>query len=376
MKKFFAIALFSLLLLPTVALAAEFRSSESGSISVGAKETPKNLYVAGMNIDSDAKILGDLVAAGQTININGNVENDLFAAGQSIDVRGDVGKTARLVGNNIQISGKIADDLMAGGQTITIEKDSVVEGDLIAAATDLFINGKVTGNVKCAGGNVVINGEVTGNVDVKDVQTLTVADGAKIGGKLTYSSTKEGTISGGATITNGVVYNKISLTDRTKNAGGTVFSGLLISFITVLILFLLLPKWSKESVASIYSNFLHRLLWGFIALILTPVAAIILMITVLGVKIGLLLIAFYLLFLCVSSFLAPLTAGTTIFKLLNRDKKAELRLDWLTVLVGVLGLMLVALIPLVGWLVVFVFFLVSLGQVSVVAWEFLAKQRK
>lgn len=380
MKKVFAIGLFALLLVPSLAMAAEFRSSEDGDVEVKTGEVTKNLYAAGgKGIITNSLIGGDLMAAGSIINVKEGTENNLFAAGKTIDVRGAIGRNVRVAGTDINIYGTVGEDVLAFGQNIRIDNDALIKGDLITAGTDVVINGKISGNVKCSGTTIVINGQVLGNVDIDGLSTLTVGSDAKIDGKLTYSSSKEGSISDQALIKNGVIYSKSldgsSMANTTNIPGTSPLLGILIGLVTVIILVLLLPKWSNEASKSVASNFVHRLLWGFVALVIIPIASLLLMFTLLGIKLGFLLLFGYFLLLFVASMFSPIATGSIIFKAFQRDKTASLRVDWVTASIGVVALSVFALLPSIGWIIIFVFFLAALGQVSIGIWEAIAKQR-
>ena len=92
MKKLFALLALSLFLVPSLALAAEFKTTDV----VAKTENPKNLYVASDIVTVDANTEGDLNAAGGTVIVNGNVENSANLAGGTIFLKGNVGQNARI----------------------------------------------------------------------------------------------------------------------------------------------------------------------------------------------------------------------------------------------------------------------------------------
>jgi len=58
--------------------------------------------------------------------------------------------------------------------------------------------------------------------------------------------------------------------------------------------------------------------------------------------------------------------------LLKRDLGAVVA--WENIMVGIIALMLVGLIPFIGWLIAFIFFLVALGSVTDLIFDRLSPQ--
>ena len=68
--------------------------------------------------------------------------------------------------------------------------------------------------------------------------------------------------------------------------------------------------------------------------------------------------------LTLSSVFAGIILGTWLIKVLT--KRQEYVIDWKAIVVGVIVIKLLALIPFVGWLPKFIFFLIGLG--ALVKW--------
>jgi len=378
MKKLFVLLFGLLILMPTMALAAEFRSSKEAdaTIVVGKNEILKNLYVAGNTVNIDGEIKSDLVAAGSTIIISNNVEDDLLAAGGTLNMRGDIGKNARIAGNNVYISGKVGQDLMVAGNSIDLDKDSEIDGDLIAAGSIVNINGNIKGKVYASGNKISINGEINGDIVIKNVSDLTIGDSAKINGKLSYSSPNEADISPNALVARDIDYKKISTGEHVWKAmrATEMLYGILISFAALLVLMLMFPKPAKSVVESAFKNYWAKIGWGLFALVVVPVASILLMITIIGVKLAVIVCLIYCLFLLISSLISPLIAGSYVIKLFRKDK--DLRVDWLSALVGVVSLTLISFIPIIGWITIAFLFLLSLGILGMNFWKLMPSSQK
>jgi len=374
MKKTIAFLIAVIILMPTIALAAEFRapSNNDTSVTIGKNETAKNLYTAGSLLNIDGSMKSDLVAAGGTINLNGETESDLLAAGGTLNIKGNVGKNARIAGGSVYMNGNVGEDLLAAGNMVSIDKNSVISGDFIGLGSAINIDGKIQGKAYLSGEDIKINGEINGDVTIKNVSNLTIGDSTKISGKLFYSSPNEAKISGGAQISGGIDYKKISTGrykwETTKAAG--VLYGILISFITLLALVLIFPRLARLAVQESSKNYLTKMGWGLFGLVAMPILIIALMVSVIGMKLAFILALLYTLFVLLASILSPLIAGSYIVK--AYDKKKEFRADWVSVLVGVISLTILGLVPVISWIIVFLLFLLSLGLLGTAIWKYVS----
>lgn len=378
MKRLFVLLFGLLILVPTMAFAAEFRSSKEAeaTIVVGKNEVLKNLYVAGNTVNIDGEVKSDLVAAGSTIVINNNIEDDLLAAGGTLNIRGDVGKNARVAGNNVYISGKVGQDLMVAGNSVDLGGDSEVEGDFIAVGSIVNINGNIKGKVYVSGEKISINGQIDGDIVIKNVSDLTIGDSAKINGKLSYSSPNEADISPNALVVGDIDYKKISAGEHVWKAmrATEILYGILMSFTALLVLILMFPKPARSVVESAFQNYWAKIGWGLFALVVVPMASIFLMITIIGVKLAVIVCLIYGLLLLISTLISPLIAGSYIIKLFKKDK--DLRVDWLSALVGVASLTLIGFIPIIGWIAIAFLFLLSLGILGMNLWKLMPSSQK
>jgi len=374
---FFFIA-FSFFLIPSVILAADFRASENGNVAVEKNQQAKNLYIAGKTVSIDGTVAGDLVAAGSNVSINGSVENSSNVAGSTVIIDGIVGGSARLVGSSITIDGTVKQDLFAAGSDITISKDALIQGDLIAAGSTTSIQGIIDGDAKLTGDTVIISGNIKGNVSVKGVNKLTVKDGAVIEGNLSYSSPNTADIQSGASIKGKVDYTESSgFSGRHLNRNISSASFLLQIaglFVFLLVLIYLLPKFSRLFVENSYKSFGQNLGWGFLLLIVVPIAFIILLTLVATAGIAFSLFLLYALYLILAYVFGGLLLGSGLLRLFRKDDAYTV--DWLTALLGAVVFAVLGRVPVVGGLVVFVFFLVGLGTFFQFSVDFVKSNHK
>ena len=354
-----------LVLLPFAARAAEFNVPADGTVTIN--QPAKNVYTAGNAITTEAQIAGDIVAAGNSININSDIDHSVIAVAQSINLRGKVGQNARLGGNTITISSEIGEDLQAAGNSIVISKTALVGGDAMLAGSIITIDGTINGWLKGASETITINSEIKGDVKV-DANNVVIGDKAIIGGKLTYKSNNQAQIASGAKIAGGVDFQKRTSYDNTfvrilmtEILTLALLVKLIGSVILLLLLIYLLPKFSQGVLGTAVTQPWMKLGIGLIVLIVTPITALLLLISTIGASIAFLLIMLYVLMLVLATHYGTLLIGQYTLKLL---KKGDVKLDWQTAVVGVVAVTILALIPFIGPLAVFAALIMCLGSLS------------
>ncbi len=363
-----AVLLVSCFLVSAVS-AAEFQTDKSGTIAIGGNEKEvRNLYIAGNMLSINQNIKKDLLAAGNIITISNSVEDDLWAVGNTIVVRGDVGGSLRAAGSNLLIEGSVKEDVLVAGGNVTIAKSAAIGGDLIVAGGNLVVEGPVAGNILVNGGQLTINSKVGGLVKGTITDQLKLGAMAEIAKDLAYKSPKELEMADGAKVLGKTDYQKIEYktgAGKQKSLAGLFTLGLLIKLLATLVaglvLVYLLRQLTEPVVKKSLTHFWSSLGFGFAALILMPIAAIILFLTIIGSWLGGFVLLVYGLMMMLATPLAGIIAGSWLLKLIK--KKPEYHPDWLAVVIGVVVLGLIALIPVVGWIICLIFFLISLGAI-------------
>lgn len=376
-KVFISLAAF-LLIAPALIFAADIQSGET-TATVDKTQNPKNLYIASQTVNIDGNISQDLTAAGSSVNVNGNIESSANVAGASVNIKGDVGNNVRAVGRDVVIQGNVGGDVLAASQNVVVEKTSTVMGDIMAVGNTVELNGKILGNVRIGGASkVVIRGEVGGFVQIEAVKNLTVENTAIIGGKLTYRSPDTATIANEKNIKGGVEYKEQSNPNYSLNFKQVWYWSLVVKTIVLLIALLivvyLVPRFARNFVNETYKRIWPNLGWGAFALFVLPIIGVILFVTLIGIPFAILLGLIYLLMVMSAAILTPLAIGSLMMKLVDREAK-EYKADWKVVVVGSIIALVLSLIPVIGPLALFVFFLFALGELVLTIWGLFKRQR-
>jgi len=358
-------------------MAAEFKvaDEEGESIVVAKGEKARNLYTGGNVVLIDGDIEKDLYAGGNTVTVNGNIEDDLFSGGSTIVVRGNVGGSVHAGGGNILIEGDVAEDLFLGGGNITLSERASVGGDLVVGAGTVKIEGPVSGNAYIGGGQVTLNGKIGGTVKV-EADNLNIGKDAEIAKGLAYTSSEEAKVDKEAKVLGGVNFEKKEISKKKKAKSAKAFFGILsvgflvkvlITIATGLVLVYLFGFFTKKVVRNSLAKFWPNVGIGFVVLILMPILAILLLVTVLGACLAVLVGVAYLILILLSSAIASISLGSWLMKFLKKQSKYSV--DWQVVVLGGIVLSIVKVIPVVGWIVAFIFFLISLGAISQMIYE-------
>lgn len=371
MRKFLFSVAVLVLLIPVLGLAAEIRSAEV----VSKNETPKNLYLAGQNPTIDADVTGDLVVAGGDVTVNGNVEEGVLAAGGVLNLNGNIGRNVRVAGGTVNVESIIGGDLVVFGGDVVLGTKSVVTGDVIIFAGTVELKGKVLGSVKNSYvGDVLLSGNVDGDVVLAGVDTVKIDSAGVIDGTLKYSAKQEAEVSSMAKI-GGVEYTKVStrnVDDRDGNFGGKIF-GMLMAFVTLLVITKVAPKFSINVLESATVNPWAKVGIGFLAVVVTPIALLLLAITFVGWGVMGYLGLFYVMLFALAGTLSALLSGSFVWKYFRKENEFEV--SWKTVAIGIVLVTVAKMIPVIGWVVVFLVFLLLLGTLTTMSYGFIKSQR-
>ncbi len=364
MKKLLFLISLSAVLVPTLSFAAYFKAGNV--LSVNPSETIRdNVYVAGGNVVVSNTIDGDLFVVGSMLFVSAKVDQDITLAGGTIIVSGASGEDIRVGGGNITIGGNFSGELMLAGGQIIITPDTQIKKDSYIAGGGVTFNGKEEGDLTIAAGTVFINGTIEKNLKIKNAKEIKIGSGAVIKGNLEYFALSEAVVENGAQILGVTTFHKIEKAGAFKKSGA-VFGSLfglftLLSLAKLLMIltvaYLLWYIWRKDSndvVQLAKSHFGRSLLKGFLFLVAVPVAVIISIVTIIGVLPGIFGLLLYGAILILGAPFAVLFTASLIAK-----NRADFK--WFHILLGAVVMMVVSIIPFVGWLAIFIVYLAALG---------------
>ena len=349
------------------------------ALPVGAQNNQvinDDFYIAGGNVNAGSEVNGDLAAAGGNVFIGGNIQNDLAAAGGSITVMGNVGDDARLIGGNMMVGKNVGDDLVALGGSLEVLPGVNIGGDVLATVGELKLDGNVSGSVKGSAGIVYLNGKILRDVEITASEKLVIGPNAYIFGNLIYKSPRQAEIPVAENIRGKISYEPLSVSyGQDKSAmpvGGMIkyFLGfialmsiikLAIKLVAGIALVYLLKRCSSEIVMGGLDKFWVMVLKGFLALVATPILAIVLLFTVVGSMLGGLLGVAYVFVLMMAMVYSGIIAGGLFYKYFYKVDKPVV--DWKLASIGILLAHLVCLLPFIGWIISLVLVCAGVGSI-------------
>jgi cytoskeletal protein CcmA (bactofilin family) len=347
------------LVFASVANAQTFRSGQTPSIA-SSESIDGAAFITGSAVDVAGTINGDLYCAGQNVTISGNVDGDVLCAAQTITISGSVTGDVRLAAQTIAISGDVKGSASIAAQTITIEGQGKIGRDAVIAGQSTTINGSIARDVTLSSGSAVINTAIGRNISAQ-IESLTLGKSAVIGGTIDYTSPEMLTKDSNAQVAGKVTYTKQETTQQdTSNAydvSGAIFSTLML-IVSALLLVLIFPRqFQRTTNASAVSvkHTMFALLTGFVASIVVPVAIVILLITVVGIPLGILMLLAWIIVLILSISFASYYIGRIVW----RSQTNAI----IIMLIGALILAVALLIPVLDFFVLILAFWYGSGAI-------------
>ncbi len=342
-----------------------------------ANEVHEGWYFAGGNqVSILGTVNGDAYVAGGVVEVQGTINGELIVAGGQVSVSGTVTDRIYAAGASVRITGKTGKSVTAAGGTIILGKDATVGENLLVAGGNIQIDGTVGREARIAGDEIDLAGSVKGNMNV-EAKRFTTFKGALVGGNLTVAGD-----SAMMTVEPGVVTGQVRFDYRKGEAPSyilgmkqgsfwfQVFMSLTL-FATALALSFLLPGHLTSPGSLLMNQPGQSVIWGFIMLIVTPVIAVILCITIVGIPLGILLFLLYLWILYTSQMVIGVAVGS---RLLGLEGKKGWRLFGVVAL-GLLIVQILMFIPFVRILVIVLGLIAGSGSLAIAAKQVIVSAR-
>jgi cytoskeletal protein CcmA (bactofilin family) len=360
------------------AAALDIRNGQSVTVASG-EVVHDDLLVAADTITIDGTVDGDLWAIGTTVTINGVVNGNVVAAGQIVSINGNVEDTVWTVGQTINVGGNINGDLQVAGLSMNIANTAKIKGNLLFVAGITSIESPIEdrsaedrsdrgGNER--GGEVATSNGANGNAYL-EVVGLTIFPTANMQDDLGYIRGSGADMESGTPTVVGATHTpppgRIDLPRPFALFSGVLgkVTSFLMAFVAGLVIILLIPRHLTSITESIRTRPWASLGWGAVILFVTPIAAILVCFTIVGISVGLIALLFY----AVALYLAQIPVALFLGRWIIGSFKA---VDGKPIMLGALALGLVIihllrLIPYFGFFVSLVVILFGLG--AVVVWE-------
>lgn len=332
-------------------------------------------FVFGGSVRIDQPVAGDLIAAGGNVDVDAPVAGDAMLAGGNLRVTAKVEGSVQAGGGRLILDAPIGRNVRVGGGQVDVGPMATVGGNVTVGGGQVTLRGPVKGNVTVGGGRVMIDAAVEGDVE-SYAGRLTLGPNARLAGKLRYRSGDELVRDPAATVAGAI--ERLALPGRSASSpsarehgwGGHreragpswLWTAGLMAIAAILVA--ALPVTSMRVAEGLRTRFGWSLLWGFIALVCIPVAALILLISIIGIPLALLLVLLYFALLLVGYVGSAIGLGQWALARFKAD--AAQRSGWRigAAVAAVLLLALLGSVPFIGGFVALVAMLAGIGAIA------------
>lgn len=371
MKKIIACVLSLLVLVPVTVYAGSSMVLKDEFVIVGKEEVVEHdIFVTGERVELSGTVNGDAYVAGADILIDGTVDGDVLVFGGNVRITGEVTQDIRVIGGTVVIGAQVGRNVSAIGGEVEIMESAQVEGSVASAGGVITIAGPVVGNITAGAGQLTISSEISGDVNAA-VEELRFTSSAAIEGDVTYHSKEEAAMSDGAVIGGMVTRKTPPIHGASSQSWKEAFLGIAIAgkvlsvFSAVLIGMLMLrfyPHYMARMARTVEKRTWPSVGIGLVTLIVVPILTVMLTVTLIGLPLGLILLAFY----AIGIYLAKIFFMVLLGHVLVRHKKAN---PYVSLLVGGVVYGVLTLIPFVGAVIALFALLTGLGAMMLVEKE-------
>jgi hypothetical protein len=298
-------------------------------------------------------IAGDAIVAGPEISFSGVTGGDYLGAGGRQQVAGDIGGNLRAAGGDLEVSARVGRNATLAGGRVDLGPDARLEGNAYLAGGLVRVAGDVEGHLRVAGDEVLVDGTVAGDMSV-DARSLRLGPAARVGGNLTYRMAPDAVeIDPGAQVAGEVV----ALPPREAPRWAMLpfeYGWWAVRIIWALgfllagvVLAALLPGTFLRSSGALEQRPGASAGVGLLWLVGVPLVVGIAGITVVGLPLALVLLGTFMVFLYVARIVPAIWLGRRILKAEGPGRSGAV----VAFLLGGFILVLLGLIPFLGWLV-------------------------
>ena len=340
----------------------------AGELSVGGTVSGDVLATGG-HVEAGGRVGGNVSALGGKVTLDAAVVGEVLTMGGRVRVDNRIEGDLKLAGGWVENAAQVGGNVMIAGGKVVLAGNSDIKGNAWAVGGRVEIDGAIGGDLRAAGRHVLIAGEVLGNVHVDGLR-VRVLPSARIHGNLTYRSPRQADIHADAAIQGDVTFIQSEGPTHMVGFAFAAVGGAVILVLVALVALgavqvLVIPGLSFAAARLGTAEPWKALGLGFAILVAAPVAAVILMWTVVGIPLGLVLGAVYLVTMALGFTVSAIAVGRKGLTLLGRDWDGPTWGRIGVVASGLLVIAVVALIPFLGLLVVFLALVLGIGALAV-----------
>jgi len=354
-KKILAIffTLTAVILIPSVTKAFSVKSGSS-VFNPSNQIIEGNLYAAGSTITIEGQVTGDVICAAQTVNISAKVDGDVICAAQTINISGEVLGNVRVAGNFINLSGTVGRNMNAFGSSIILSDKARVGWDLLLAGVQTEMRGEVDGSLHGSVKNLLVAGRVgknlairvDANLDKKDRGTLEITDTGSVAGDVVYTGASEAKLI--KEKVSGRIIHNLPESSTNKMFLAFMWGRIYAIFSALLVGLVLLLLWRRKIITltdKMQTRIGANIGFGAMMMFAPPIAALILCFTFIGIPLGLIVTALWLMALFIGRVVFGIMVGRWLLKKMAAKQTSKLLLE---MTIGIVLCSVVFSLPILG----------------------------
>ena len=375
-KLIFFLSVVLLLTVSFPAWAQEWQKDKKNVVLKSGEVVDHDYFAAGESVTISGTVNGDVYVGAGSIFVDGKINGDLIAGAGTVTLTGEVSQDVRVGAGTVSIQGVVGQNVTVAGGNINIAKDSFIGGSVLAMGGNIETLGVIGKDFQAYSGKVLLGGNI--GRDVRgEMGELAIAPKTIIAGDLTYKAVNEVELQEESTVAGKISYtpsekkvsqkdgwkpNLRSVASITQKRGfsrvktGFKFFGFIIVFVLGFILMKVFPKGTMRVVQVLENKPWFSLGVGILTPILFIMAMILLMITIIGIPLGLLLIPVFGFIVYFSKIFTALFVGRKVLLSFNMNE----RRGW-ALFAGLLAYYLLKLVPVIGFFSGLAFTLFGLG---------------
>lgn len=314
-----------------------------------------------------ALVLVGMMVAGVAAASDGAAHRS-FVVGGDVDIHEAVDGPVVALGGNISITAPVNGNLRMAGGDVKVGSMALISGDASIAGGDVAIDGAITGNLRAAAGDLRINGPIAGDASVA-AGTLELGPDARIQGRLFFHGhdlrrDPRAQVLGGIEHSweRGWRWPEPTLAERFTH-GWMWTAGLML---VAALIAGALPGASQRMARELRERPWITPLVGLVALTCIPIAAVLLVITIIGIPIAVLAVLGYVALLLLGYVWLAVVVGAMLLDRMKPETAARTAWRVGAAMLAMLVLAVLVHAPIVGGLFKLVALALGVGMIVAV----------
>ncbi|GEM_PF-2228542 len=321
-----------------------------------------NYIRAGRTIQVEGKVTHDVILIGRDIILSGPIEGDVIIAAQSVVINSTIGGSVRVAAEQVTLNAPVGKNVTIAASRVLLGPAMKAGWDAVIIAQTVSLAGTIEGSAWVRAQDVELAGAIAKGADIDAGGTLLVRPTAKVMGTLVYHAPQETSIPTGATVDKAEYQPVKKASENSSPKGSSVFWPLVFLFgawVVGGVFVSLAEPWLNAAAMRVRTKPFASLGWGLVGLIVTPVLAVILTITLIGIPLSILTMVAYF----STIYLAKIIAGYIIAFIAKEQTDTKVS-SMLVMIVGVAVYVALMHIPIVGVFIGLLGVLLTFGVIT------------